>query len=302
MSVTLEQLEQETARRVGPYWRFFTDRQLPNTAQFTYVNVPELRTNIDSDLVTNLWLLRRGETVTGSTVAVDPIDRQRSVDVYDSGQGRVFPDRPWSVVPAAGEYIEFHHLNPEQELRQAVYAGLRRCFMPDTVEALPTAAFGGIDLTAQFPWLTEGWQVVRVRYGWVGPYGEAPMDTYSSAGHVILTGTHGTALPMAVWVDTWRPVWSWVNDADSTGPTQDDDQLEVNLDYAASAGHIEAWHLFPAKLQAAAAGNLQATREQAAQEFSRLAGVYGPQRNRSVGFQTLVRIGTPGGSWVNNPW
>src|SRR5215471_12117179 len=115
MTVTLAQIEQETARRVGPYWRYFTDRQMPNTAQFTFVNVPELRTNIDSDLVTNLWMLRRGETFDGGTlVTMDPEDRQRSVDVYDAQQGRVFPDRPWSVIPDAGEYFEFHHLSPDQ--------------------------------------------------------------------------------------------------------------------------------------------------------------------------------------------
>jgi hypothetical protein len=108
---------------------------------------------------------------------------------------------------------------------------------------------------------------------------------------------------MAVWVDAWRPAWSWVNGAESiTGPTADADVLEVDLDYAASAGHIEAWHLFPSRLQAAAAGNLQATRDQAAAEFSRLANVYGPQRSRDVGFQNIVRLGVAGGSWVNGPW
>ena len=302
MSITLAQLEQETARRVGPFYLLFTDRQVPNTAQFTYALYPELRSEIDLDSVTNLALLRRGVDWQGNPVPMDVVDRQRLVASYDPENGRVFPDRPWGTIPVAGEVHEFHHLDPQQQLRVAVMAGLRRCYLPDTVQAQPTAQFGGIDLTIQFPWLTEGWQVARVRYGWVNPYGDAPFDTFRAQGHLFLTGTHGSALPMACWVDAWRPAYSWVNGADSTGPTNDDDVLDVDIDYAASAGHIEAWHLFPARLQAAAAGNYQATRDQAAAEFSRLAGVYGPQRNREVGFRTIVRMGAVGRGWVNNPW
>lgn len=304
MSITLEQLEQEVARRVGPYWRFFTDRQIPNTAQFTFANFPELRSAIDSDLVTNLWLLRRGECYDDADiVAMDPVERQRTVDVFDVEQGRIVPDRPWGSIPEPGEWMEFHHLNPAQELRPAVLAGLRRCFLADTVQVQPTAQWGGIDLTVQAPWLTQSWQIARVRYGWLSPYADAPWDTYTSMGHLILTGTHGMYLPMSVWVDAWRPAWSWVNAAESTtGPTADADVLEVDLDYAASAGHIEAWHLFPARLQAAAVGNLQPTREQVAAEFSRLANVNGPTRNTSIGFQNIMRLGHAGRTWVNTPW
>jgi hypothetical protein len=305
MSITLAQLEQESARRLGPYWRYFTDRQVPNTAQFTFANFPDLRSNIDSDLVTNLWMLRRGEQYGSSNiVSMDPVDRQRTVDVFDVEQGRVFPDRPWGAIPSPGEYMEFHHLNPDQELLPAVLAGLRRCFLQDTLQAQPGVPYGGIDLTAQFPWLTEAWQIARVRYGWLVPYHAIPWDTYTSAGHLILTGTYGAAGPGLVWIEAWRPAWSWVNGAESiTGPVADDDVLEVDLDYAASAAHIEAWHLFPSRLQTAAAGGLQATRDQAAQEFSRLANILGPIRPREVGFQSAVRIGASGRStWVNGPF
>ena len=305
MSVTLAQLEEEAARRVGPYYSYFTDRQVPNTAQFTFANFPELRSTIDLDLVTNLWMLRRGICDDGDLVTLDVVDRQRLVSDYDPEQGRVHPDRPWGTIPEPGEIIEFHHLDPSQQLRPAVMAGLRRCFLPDTVQALPTSSFGGIDLTVQFPWLTEPWQIARVRYGWVGPYWDAPWDTYTTMGHLVLSGTHGTALPMAVWVDAWRPAWSWVNSAESvSGPTDDNDVLEVDLSYAAAAAHIEAWRLFPARLLQAAASGTQASQQMAAQEFSRLAAVYGPSRPDSVGFQTVVRLGWGHGhsSWVNNPW
>jgi hypothetical protein len=307
VSVTLAQLEQETARRVGPYSSAFTDRQVPNTANFTFATFPTLRSTIDLDSVTHLWMLRRGIDSDGNPVTLDVVDRLRLVANYDPETGQVYPDRPWGAIPVPGEVVEFHHLDPDQELRVAVLAGLRRCFLPDTIQAQPTQLFGGIDLTAQFGWLTEPWQVQRVRYGWLSPYGDAPWDTYTSAGHLILTGTHGMALPMAVWVDAWRPAWSWVNGAESTGgPVADDDTLDVDLDYAASAGHIEAWHHFPARVQAAAAGNLQATRDQAAQEFSRQANLYGPARPAEIGFGTVVRLGRGHGhassSWVNGPW
>lgn len=303
MSITLAQLEQETARRVGPYLAYFTDRQVPNTATVSYINVSELRSNIVMDAPTDLWLLRRGLDYLDNPVAFDVTDRQRLVSSYDPEQGRIYPDRIWGIIPVPGEQVEFHHLNPAQELRQSVLAGLRRCFLPETVQVQPTAPFGGIDLTLQLPWLTDPWQVQRVRYGWLGPYGDAPFDTYTSAGHLILTGTHGTALPTSVWADAWRPAWSWVNGAESAGgPVADDDTLEVDLDYAAAAAHIEAWHHFPAKLQSAAAGSFQATREQAAQEFTRLANLFGPARPARIGFSGVFRLGLVGHGWVNGPW
>jgi hypothetical protein len=300
MTITLAQLEQEVARRVGPYWRFFSDRQVPNTAQFTFVNLPELRTNIDQDLVTNLWMLRRGERFDDmDIVLMDPEDRLRSVDVYDPQQGRVFPDRPWSVIPQDGEYFEFHHLHPEQELRPAVLAGLARCFLADLVQVEPNAQYGGIDLTAQYAWLIEPWQVTRTQYGWTYPYGDAPFDTATQRGHLWLTGSTGWASPMTVWVSVWRPASSWVNGADSvSGPTDDFDELDVDLAYAAAAGHIEAWHLFPSRLQAAAAGEQQATQQMAAQEFSRQALMRGPRRPDLVGFGSVVS-GSTSSVWVN---
>lgn len=302
MSITLAQLEQETGRRCGPFYIQLADRQVPSTATFGYVNMPELRSNVDQDLVTNMWLLRRGKTYDGGTVDMDIFDRQRTVSTYDPEPGRIFPDRPWQTICAAGEIIEFQHLDPAQQLRPAVLAGLRRCFLPDTVQAQPTAGYGGTDLTEQFPWLTEAWQVQRVRYGWLSPYGDAPWDTYTSMGHLVLTGTYGSALPMAVWVDAWRPAWSLVNGVDSDGPTEDDDVLEVDLDYAASAAHIEAWHLSPARMFQAAAGSTQATQTMAAQEFTRQAAIHGPSRPTDYGFQTVVRVAGGGGGWVNGPW
>src|SRR5215510_12495851 len=120
MTVTLAQIEQETARKVGPYYRFAMDRQVPTTANFGRAFFPALRSVVEQDLVTNLWLLRRGLDETGAVVAVPPDDRQRTVAHYDPAQGLVEVDRPWSAAPAPAEVCEFHHLDPEQELRPAV--------------------------------------------------------------------------------------------------------------------------------------------------------------------------------------
>lgn len=279
--VSLAEIERATARRVGPYFQAPADRQAPSTAHFEYVLVPSLRSTVEQDLVTNLWLLRRDASVL-------PDDRQRLVANYDPERGQVTVDRPWSVIPAPGEVLEFHHLNPELELREAVRAGLRRTFFADTIQALLTSQYGDVDLTAQAAWLTAPSQVLRTQYGWGKPQGDAPFEATMLQGHVMLSGTHGSYAPANTWVTALRPHWSWVNGADSdTGPLDDDDELAVDLDYAASAGHIEAWHLFPHRLQAAAAGNLQATQKMAAEEFTRQSMIWGPSQDRRFGFSEV---------------
>jgi len=303
--ITLEQLEQETARRVGPYLSTWADRQVPSTAGFEFVIFPTLRSQIDLDQVTNLWMLRRGVDLNGNPVVLDISDRQRLVASYDPEQGRVTADRPWMTIPVPGEIFEFHHLDPDNELNVAVDAGLRRCFLEDTLQVQPTDVYGGIDLTAQVPWVTSRNQVINARYGWQYPWTDAPFDTYLQSGHVMLTGPYGAYaqfVPASVWVSVSRPAWSRVNGLDSTtGPVLDTDGLDVDLDYAASAAHVEAWHLFPSRLQAAAAGGMQATQQMAAAEFTRQVAFWGPSRPRRIGFQSLVRLPGPS-TWVNSPW
>ena len=295
--ITLAQLEAEVARRVGPFVATFTDRQIPTTASSTYAFLPELRSIIDLDSVTFLWALRRGVCWNPNTDAFDDYDtipladRQRLVAEYDPERGQVFVDRPWGDIPEPGEWFEFHHLNPSLELRAAVLAGLRRCFFSDVIQGLVTSAYGDIDLTYQAPWITSPSQVTRVQYGWQRPYNDAPFEAVTMQGHVLLTNTSGPYAPTNVWVTALRPAWSWVNGADSTtGPADDWDTLMVDLDYAAAAGHIEAWHLFPARLQVAAAGGLQATQEMAAREFTRQSMIWGPPPNRNMGFSEVVRL------------
>lgn len=295
--ITFAQLEVEVARRCGPFVTTFSDRQIPSTAKSTFAYFPELRSTIDLDSVTNLWALRRGVCWDPNSSAFDdyddiPIaDRQRLVNEYDPEQGQVFVDRPWGEIPESGEVFEFHHLNPAYELRPAIRAGLRRCFFTDTIQALVTDAYGNIDLTAQAFWIISPDQVLSAAYGWYRPYHEAPFQATMMQGHVMLLGTSGPYLPANVWVTALRPVWSLVNGEDSeTGPASDWDTLNVDLDYAASAGHIEAWHLFPSRLAAAATGGLQATQQMAAREFTRQSLIWGPSPNRRVGFSEVVGL------------
>lgn len=299
MSITYGQLQQAVARRTGPFFQAAQDSQTPTTSTTIAAYMPTLKSSSLLGGPENLFLVRR-------TATVPVTDRVRGVLSFDSSAARVVVDNNWSVPMQAGELADFVHLHPEQELKPAVLAGLDRCFVPDLLYVQPTSGYGGIDLTSQFPWLQNEWQIQRVRYGWLAPYSEAPWDTYNQAGHLYLTGTYGTYLPSAVWVDAWRPATSWVNGAESTtGPVADSDQLHdlLELAYAAAAGHIEAWHLFPSRMQAAAAGGYQATQAMAAQEFTRQASFNGPQPSMSYGFQTVVHsgVGYRGGS-INGPW
>ena len=298
--LTLADIEREVARRVGPFYQLPMDRQLPSTAQFDRAYVPGLRSTVEQDLVTNLWLLRRGVDSDGNVVPVALEDRQRTVANYDPQQGLVEVDRPWSVQPAAGEVCEFHHLDPLQELRPAVLGGLRRCWFEDRF-SLGQGYVYEVDLTAALPWLNNQRDVLSVQAGPFPSNGlnggpsELPFETFVQGGNVCVRLNGGSYGPYygGVLVTLRRSHCFFVNGIDAPdGPIYDDDVLEVDLDYAASAGHIEAWHTRPAKLQAAAVGGLQATQAMAALEFTRQSLIWGPRRQRGWGFKTLPRTST----------
>jgi hypothetical protein len=297
MATTLADIERATARRVGPYYQSFLDRQVPSTASFETLLLPALRSTVEQDLVTNLWLLRRGVDWQGASVTVDPIDRQRLVAIYDAARGAVTVDRPYSVAPASGEVVEFHHLDPEHELREVVRAGLRRCLFEDRFQ-LGAGYIYEADLTSVLPWLDDVNMVKRIQVapypsGFPGPSGgpcDIPFEVFGQAGHVWVrvSGADGAPFYGGLFLIVHRPHFSWVNQTDTVGgPTQDADILEVDVEYAAAAAHIEAWHVLPAKMQAAAAGNLQATREQAAYEYTRQSYVHRLPRHDRMEFNRL---------------
>ena len=300
--ITLAQLEQEVARRTGPFFQAAQDTTVPTTSTTIAAYMPTLKSSSLLGGPENLFLLRRAVYADGTPVAApnnDPLDRVRMVQAFDSSAGRVVVDRGWRNPMQPNELADFTHLHPQQELRQAVLAGLRRCYLSDMFAAVLTSGYGDIDLTYQMPWITNPSQVTRVQYGWYKPWADAPFDTYLQQGHVMLANTSGQYAPANVWVTAWRPAWSWVNGAESTtGPTADTDTLNVDLDYAASAGHIEAWHLYPSHLFAAASGNLQATQQMAAAEFTRQAVAWGPGAPRDIAFNEVVSLPLVGGAGV----
>jgi hypothetical protein len=297
--ITLAQLEQEVARKVGPYYQFLADRQLPSTAGYQRAYVPALRSVVEQDLVLNLYLLRRGVNYLGTAVPVVDDDRQRTVSTYDSQTGMIEVDRPWAGIPAAGEVFEFHHLNPLQELRPAVRAGLRRTFFEDRY-SLGSGFIYEADLTAALPWLTNPRDVWRLQATpltamWGTVPTTIPFVAFGQGGHVIIRvqGSTGPYVGAAL-ISLAHSHFNFVNGVDSvSGPQNDTDQLAVDLDYAAAAGHIEAWHNVPARLQAAAAGNLQTSQKDAAVEFSRQALAHAPRRPDSW----LMQAGFGGSGW-----
>jgi hypothetical protein len=275
---TLAQIEVATARRLGPFWYLAADPQSPTTATPSFVFVPSLQSTIDQDLVTNLYLLRRGVLTDGTPVVVPPNDRVRSIFSVDASNGRVQPDRPWQISPFPGEQFEVHHLHPDVELRPAVLAGLRRCFFEDRVQLDP-GYYYEFDVTALLPYITDQQQVRRAQVGpwpsgwpgwWRGPL-ELPFAAFGDGAHVWLR-ISGSVYWGPFWggvlLTLHRDHFSWVNGQDTPlGPQSDNDVLACQIDWAAAAAHVEAWTRFPARLQAAAATGLQASKQEAAAEL-----------------------------------
>jgi len=295
--ISVMRLEQEVARRTGPFFQAAQDAGVPTSSTTIAAYMPTLKTSALLGGPENLWLLRRGFTNESPPQPLPPevhdqSDRVRMVLSFDPDAGRVVVDRNWRYPMQPNELADFTHLHPEQELRIAVRAGLRRCFLEDMFAAVLTSAYGDIDLTYQQPWLTNPNQVTRVQYGWYKPIADAPFEATMQSGHVMLRNTSGSYAPANVWVTWLRPAGTLLNgeDYDPDKVYYDDDELSVDLDYAASAAHIEAWHLFPSHMFAAAAGNLQATQEMAAREFTRQSLIWGPSAVQRIGFSEVVSL------------
>lgn len=306
MSITLAELEVEVARRCGPFAVYATDAQVPGTSLAATFYVAGLQSAIDQDAVGNLFVLRRGVLADGSPVPnLDPRDRQRQVFLFDPKSGRVEVDRPYMNLVMPTEVIEFHHLDPTQELRPAVLAGLRRTFSSDRY-SLGTNYLFEVDLTSALPWLTNPRDVLSVAAapaptGYQSPV-EMPFTAFMQAGHVCIRLGSGYAGPYygGVYVTVARSYFSLVNGVDQPGgPTADTDVLEVDLDYGAAFGHIEAWHRFQPRLNEAGAGGLQATMQQAANEATRQAYIHNQQPPGRYGFETMFGAG-PGVPLVVN--
>jgi hypothetical protein len=281
-TVTLAQIEQATAPRCGPY-RQETVSSSPNPSLIVFA---ALQSTIDLGLVTDMYVLRRGVLNTGAAIpGYVASDRIRLAKAYTPNLGQVEVDRAYTTAPVANELIEFHHLEPTKELRASVLAGLARCWFMDRVAVTLAGAAAERDVTASAFWITNPRQVYRVHYAPYNPLQQAREITwphvFQKGGHVWLAAAPDP-LPYGLLVTARRAHSTWVNGSDSpTGPLQDSDTLAIDLDYAASAGNVEAWRIARPRLQAAGAQKLITSQQEAAAEFtSNAASFFRPPARR----------------------
>lgn len=300
-TTSLREIEQEVARRVGPFQlRTVTNSQPGQPAApvstTTQIAIQSLRSTIDLGGLEDMYVLRRGRYANGSrftaTTPFEPSDRVRLVRAYDPNQGLIEVDNGYVYATYDQEEVELHHLDPGQELRPMVLAGLRRCWLTD-IHPIPnqTVPYGGvIDLTQTAPWLTTRDQVYDVTMP-----GGTPMVNWRITGYAGgLALRIGEWSPQAVFVLNRRPAATKVlsgvpavNPLISPAPQQwlvrsgsinepwdDEDRFAVPLDYAAAAGHIEGWRTARPRLTLVSQTGMWAGQPEAAAEFTRVATVY----------------------------
>ena len=292
MSVTLAQIEQEVAPRLGPY-----RQETAASGTTTTCIVPNLQSTIDLNDVENLYLLRRGKKADGSAVPGFVVgDRQRLVKTYTATTGTLEVDRPWTNAPIADEVIELHSLDPAGELRPCVQDGLRRCFFVDRALVSPAAVESERDITALLAWITSPGQIYEVEWNYVGsldlPVKVTWWKAFSKLGHIWLQLTPDP-YPNQILVTARRPVATYVNGADSTtGPTADNDTVEVDLYYAAAAAHIEAWRQRRYRLLPGAQAGLFMSQQEAANEFTKQAAInFRPPAKRTMMSEPFGSLG-----------
>lgn len=296
---SLREIEQEVARRVGPFqlrWVYNAQPgdQTSATSTTTTVSLPSIRSTIDLGGLEDMFVLRRGRLRDGTLLPVDPElpydddDRIRMVRQYRPQEGVLEVDREYRFAPYHQEEIELHHLDPEQELRPAALAGLRRCYV---VHRLPVngsfpGPFEPIDLTAVAPWLLSRDQVYGVSMGGGAPLVGWRVESYGGGLYLTLreyqygrayVTNRRPATSMVLPEGTIPPIdgEDWVVRAGNPNePWADEDRFAVPFDYAAAAGHIEAWRTARPRLTAVAQTGMWADQKEAAAEFTRVATVY----------------------------
>ena len=303
---SLREIEQEVARRVGPFqlrsvYNPSSGEQGDITSTTTTISVGGMRSTIDLGGIEDMFVLRRGRLRDGTLLPAQldgtPLnyvagDRIRLVRSYRPQEGVLEVDRPYQWPTHDDEEIELHHLDPEQELRPAVLAGLRRCYVVHRlpVEAtIPGPAFA-IDLTNLAPWLLSRDQVYGVAMsggapmvGWrVEPYGGGLfltlLETWFGSAYVVnRRPAPAMTLPAAYDGDGNGsvPAEAWVVRAGNVNePWDDEDRFPVPMDYAAAAGHIECWRSARPRMSLVAQTGMWADQKEAAAEFTRVSTVY----------------------------
>jgi hypothetical protein len=303
--ITLAQIEQEVARRLGPFQVLVADSSSPTISTTSFGVMPDLQTSLALDEVSNLFALRRGLHSDGTAVVMNPLDRQRRVAAVDSSKGSFEVDRPWQNPLDPSEVVEFHHLDPAQELRPVVLAGLRRLTVEDRFLLGPGFVYE-CDLTAAVPWLTSPTQVRNVQVGpspggWPGGWGgmiDLPFEVFMECGHVWLRVANGDMSPYygGLYITATHAYYDLANGCPGGVPVNDGDTLDCDIDWAASMGHVEAWHLLPARMQAAAGAGWQASQSMAVAEATRQSWIHRPPTRDRFAFDRVEMWGF-GGGW-----
>lgn len=282
-ALTLGRLEQEVARRLGPYRQL----QAASSPDTTHVVVTALTTSRDVRDAENLYLLRRGKKADGTAVSpFTTADRVRVVAAQTASTGTLEVDRAWTNAPVATELLELHHLDPENELRPAVLEGLTRCWFKEHRASITLSSNAAErDLTALLSWVTDPQQVEEVEYVSPSPLylpgAVAWFRPYHKAGSVWLA-TNPDPYPQAMLITGRRQHFAYVNGITQlAGPSADDDVLWPSLEklnYLAAAGHIEAWRYNGPRLLAAAATGYYLSQQAAADEFTAQAKANYPRK------------------------
>jgi hypothetical protein len=275
--VTLADIERAIARRVGPYWRY----PATSGSGLDSLLIRKLRSNLDLGDYEEMWILRRGRTMTDALVpSFDSTDRQRLIAEYIPAFGALTPDRDWAIPAINNESIEFHYLDPEQELRDIARDGLRRCYFWDTAEIsnVTTTLTREINISASVPWITLPHQIRNIEFGRLGRMATRLMwwEPFKIGADVYIKVS---GLPVGnLRIKALRPHFTFVNGEMSyAGPDDDADILHVNLEYAARAGHIAAWASVPDRLTPVAAEGLRLPMKLVAAAFT--AASYAEVRN-----------------------
>lgn len=267
--VTLMDIEQKLARCVGPYRRYKSG----TLSAVESIHIPRLKSTIDTGgLLENMFVLRRGLMYDGSYISgFNENDRYRQVASMDHATGLVTVDEPYTIAPTNLEMIEFHYLDPEQELRIAVLDGLERCFFWDQAVATLTDATRETNLTTLFPQIDEVSQIRNVQFQQtsvnVPSHNLAWFQPYLRNGSVYLN-TEWLG-PSSLIIDYLRKVSSYVNgELSLTGPNSDTDVLNVNLDYAVLSGWVQCWVQFTDRMISSAAQGSRLTPDMVSKMFT----------------------------------
>ena len=170
--------------------------------------------------------------------------------------------------------------------------------------AQPALQSGGAtvaDLTAVAFWLTSARQILGVAVNaemipQLERWGRASggWSAYANRGRVYLAAPGGAVSAGPLEVRAYRDAFGIVGGLDDPrGPTDDDDELAVPVEYAAALAHIEAWRRHSDRLEASAAEGRFATQEMAAAEASRVAAKFA---------DFLFRPQTERGDSIASPW